>query len=172
MMHQNIQIAHNAIDYGPQYTTPKQLPLHFSVNQHGAAYTFNMYDSLLANTYTVVLEDQLTGVFHDFSSGSYSFINDVNASQRFMLHLAAGKVSIDEIKRSLTVQYRIEEGSLVLFGTVTENKDGALYTVNGQCIQTFTYRAEVQEQRIPLTGLTTGVYVLQIGTETHKVFVP
>jgi hypothetical protein len=172
MKYQNEQIAHNAIDYGPQYTTTKQLPLHFSVDGQGDAYSFDLYDSLLTNSYTIFLEDQKTGTFHDLSTGSYTFLNDIALPTRFVLHLSANAIGVDDLQSAKQLHYRISGNELIIFGTTEQQQSCALIGMNGQCVRMLTFTDNEQEQRFSLEGLSSGIYILQLGNVYHKVILP
>lgn len=169
MVNQNEQLAHNAIDFGPQHQQTKHLPLYFYVAQQGDVYGVTLYDSLLANMYTIVLEDQKTGVFHDLATGTYVFTNDTAAKNRFVLHLAATTVSVEDLEWATALQYQLQGSNVVVFGRTPQDCNVAMYNMNGQQVRGFLYPAGTQEYSVSLLGLPVGMYILQIGDQTHKL---
>ncbi len=170
-------LANNAIPYGPAFSDKKTVPVSFRASQQGGGYTISYDDSYMINHYTVYLEDKLEQTFTDMLTEDYSFVNDTNMINRFVVHFRAGALSIDapeDLNSKSGIKAWVFHDNAYIKAHMSSALELTLYDMSGRNIQSERTNVTKGEQyEWPLrTDLSSGVYLLRVktahGTETIK----
>ncbi len=175
---QNAELAINAIDYGPNNIRPRKLPLRFVSTKAFEAYSIELEDSLLTNTYKILLHDHLLNKTHDLNWGPYDFENVPNNEYRFELHIE----NITTVNNGLLpmgaqgngISFGNNGGSLVLKATdLAQGAEVNVYNLNGKRIESLRFEAGSSLQTVNMGHWPKGIYMLEIlsaeGREMHKI---
>jgi len=160
----NEKLAINSIN--DQFTS-KDVDLHFQ-GDYAGFYEINMPEITVPNTWTVELEDKLTGNIIDLRKSTYLFQhNTSNDVDRFVLHINKNGVSIAE--EDMNQVYSLMQGE-ELITELGDLKDVSLkvFAVNGTLV------AEADDQNgtavIDASDWAKGTYILKAykdGQEVH-----
>lgn len=170
-------MAINAIPYGPGYSDKMTVPISFRASQQGESFRISFDDSYMLNTYAVYLEDKLAKTFTDLSAQEYSFINDTNMTDRFVLHFRAGALSIDapeSLKNNSGVHAWVFANHAYLNPSINGEVKLSLLDISGKKLQDgiMMLTSGLQTEWAIRGDLASGVYLLRIqtslGTETVK----
>ena len=77
----------------------KSIDIHFDAPQAGESFDIDYQEVLSSgSTYSVLLEDKLTGTYWDFSNGPYSFNHSgwTSSDNRFILHMSSSAMGEEE----------------------------------------------------------------------------
>lgn len=179
-VHQSLEMAVNAIDYGPGYNQTVSIPLGFKAPVNGESYTISLDGSYMLNQYLVVLEDKHTDELIDLSLNDYSFSYDENQLDRFVLHLNALNIGIDELTKDLaeaSLEAWINNQSLNIKADFSGEASFELVDLSGKTVWSTSKNFDAN-QTISVAinqNLNSGIYILRyespsLGQRAHKVF--
>jgi hypothetical protein len=165
--------AINALNYPPNASFSKIIPLGFVAEQVGRPFQIGLDAIALGNEYDVVLEDQYLDVFHHLQQdGPYSFENIPTEPLRFRLHLNTKRSLVEDVQAPIAgwlfgndLRLRSEGYS----GQIT----WSLYDAAGKHIA----RSEPNQIEIGQTLIFTipnvahGVYFIQVDTKDGPAFI-
>ena len=162
----NNAMAINAINFGPLHNQNKSINVSFKSIEQGAPFSFYLNDEYIYNSYTITLEDKKEQVTHPIQSSAYSFVNDTNFVDRFVLHFSNSLVSVEEPIAQEKLQAWLSEGRLYLKSDYDTQVSYELMGMDGKIIaQESTELVENSLVVLPLKKLATGIYVLRIQTQ-------
>jgi hypothetical protein len=164
-------MAINAIPYGPAYSDKKTVPVSFKAEQQGANFTISYDESYMINSYAVYLEDKLEQTFTDLTAQDYSFMNDTNMVNRFVLHFRAGVLSIDEpenLKNASGITAWVFDNQAYLNAQFNGTAMLSLYDISSKKLQSDRLTlSKGQLTEWPLRAdLAAGIYLLRVETAT------
>ncbi|GAB1453528.1 hypothetical protein MASR2M47_35840 [Draconibacterium sp.] len=132
----------------------------------GGEVTFSAQQFHLPSEYKIILEDRLLNVFTSFNSENSAYKTTLVANSkgdgRFYLHISDAQVTSiwNETKLNKIAAW-LERDEIVING-ITENKAVAtLYDLRGSSVLVRNLEKTITN-RINVTGLTTGIYMLQV----------
>jgi|GEM_PF-2183508 len=164
---QGVELAINAIDYSPNNTRAKKIPLRFVSTKAFEVYFIKIEDSLLTNSYTVILEDLLLNKRHNLNVGAYKFVHNLNAENRFVLHFKP----MSTIGQGLTFQGQVQGGigigmnggALVLkVKEMDQTTSMSVYDMSGKRVKSEKLASGSYEQILSMEGLPKGIYILEL----------
>ncbi|QNR25014.1 T9SS type A sorting domain-containing protein [Croceimicrobium hydrocarbonivorans] len=167
-------LSHNAIDFSPADSRTKVIPLKIESDQIGKNFKIQLEDSLLSNSYHIVLEDRQLAVLHDLNNGAYSFILEAGNEERFQILLSSASLSVKEqLGSDDGLSYLVKDGFLELQTKSQKDLSGKIFDLNGMPVLDFEYPAFADRSQVDLRGLSSGIYLMQVGNHsTEKILIP
>lgn len=166
-------LSHNAIDFSPADSRTKVIPLKIESDQIGENFKIQLEDSLLSNSYHIVLEDRQLAVLHDLNNGAYSFILEAGNEERFQILLSSASLSAQEqLGSDDGLSYSVKDGFLELQTKSQKDLSGKIFDLNGMPVLDFEYPAFADRSQVDLRGLSSGIYLMQVGNHsTEKILI-
>jgi hypothetical protein len=159
----------NKIPYPEDVTT---VPLGFYAEKNGHNYRIKMAE--MPSGWQVYLEDKLTGSWHDFTSGDYSFKNRTDFRiERFVLHFSMKSAPIDPARPEAIV-WGTQAGIEIHFDDMRSlQAEVVLSNLIGQVMHTNKAVSTQDNYIIPINDSDPQVYLVTVITEeltqTYKV---
>ncbi|MHB1278620.1 MAG: hypothetical protein ACYC1Q_09485, partial [Bacteroidia bacterium] len=159
--------AINAVPVGQSYYS---IPVSFKSSTTGSS-RFTLDISEMDPSWIIELEDKLTGIRHDFSTGDYLFNHSANSDFRFTIHIHKnGATSLGQIASAPGFRlYQDHKSVKIDAGFEGEPLQITVYNIEGKLLfgQTME-RNGIQDLDLPVFG-NPGVYVViaQSGLEKH-----
>ena len=150
------------------YTNSQRIPLRFLCKVNGS-FDFSVNQTRLNPQWKVYLEDRKVapGVYHDITSGKYSFSHKTMADnvERFILHFASSEgIDVEEIKelaQDNPYSYSDDNGLYVVYRDFTEKPlVTTIYDMAGREVFSREHRSAPESEMYQ--GLTKGVYMVHI----------
>ncbi|WP_421754827.1 hypothetical protein [Croceimicrobium sp.] len=167
-------LTHNAIDFSPAHSRIKVIPLKIESDRIGENFKIELEDSLLSNSYHIVLEDRQLAVLHDLNKGAYNFILEAGNEERFQILLSSASLSVKEqLGSDDGLSYLVKDGFLELQTKSQKDLSGKIFDLNGMPVLDFEYPAFADRSQVDLRGLSSGIYLMQVGNHsTEKIVIP
>ncbi|MEN8703578.1 MAG: T9SS type A sorting domain-containing protein [Polaribacter sp.] len=122
--------------------------------------------------YKVFLEDRLNNTFTrlDETNAKYTAtVTDKSTEGRFYLHTRSAALSVDsELLNSISI-YKSNNATLRIVGLSQGNTSISLYNVFGKQVFSSKFNTTSVVKELALPKLATGVYIVQLETETGKL---
>jgi hypothetical protein len=173
--HAESHLANNAVSYDLSQQYAKSIPIGFASGAPGL-YEIAFDANWMLNSYYLMLEDRLTGRYHDLNnSGAYTFENKADFNNRFVLHI--GNQPIDVTKPSAPVDFWYAGGQVYL-NAITQNGPVSchLTDLTGREIWNqgqIELAPGVQKTLTLPTNMARGIYLLTVvadqKTYTHRI---
>lgn len=119
----------------------------------------------------VYLEDKNDGSFTLLDSSSdftTTLDSDLNGIGRFYLHTSSEALSVDEINLDNISMYTFNSNNLRVVGVQNGTAQVRMYNILGKQVMSSSFEGTGTDD-IPLPNLRTGVYIVQLETETGKL---
>jgi hypothetical protein len=138
----------------------------------GTEITFSLADFNLPGTVEVYLEDAVNNSITRIDNGNYTVTlnQTVSGTGRFFLRLTDNSLNIDDESGSRLNIYQLPtEKTIVIAGAINNNTEAHLYDIQGRMVSTTVLNAAQLEQRIDVSGLGTGIYVLSFENGAERI---
>ncbi|TPV35764.1 T9SS type A sorting domain-containing protein [Paucihalobacter ruber] len=138
----------------------------------GTDVTFSLAAFNLPGTVEVYLEDDVNNTITRIDNGNYTVTlnQTVSGTGRFFLRVSGSSLNIDDESRPRLNIYQLPtEKAIVIAGAINNNTEAHLYDIQGRMVSTTVLNAAQLEQRIDVSGLGTGVYVLSFENGAERI---
>ena len=133
--------------------------------------TFSADFNSIPNGVKIYLEDKEANVFTRIDEGSYKIIleEDENGIGRFYLHTTSETLAVDDLVSSSKVKiYKTTANTIKVIGFNDEEASFKLISVLGKEVLSTKLTAK-EEQEITLPKLNTGIYFVQIKSNSEEI---
>ncbi|MEO1032033.1 MAG: choice-of-anchor J domain-containing protein [Bacteroidota bacterium] len=133
-----------------------------------ASVTFSILESTLPNGINVYLEDTLTETMTLLNNDSYDVTldNAIIDKGRFYLHFVNQALSVnDTALDQLRIFTNQEQRALIVKGQLFKASQLRLYDLHGRLVKNTVLKENTSSQRIDLSELPTGVFIVDIKSE-------
>lgn len=139
----------------------KSIPLSFT-SALEQEYAINIADLRIPNSWTVELEDKLTGNRIDLKSSHYQFMHvPGNLPDRFVVHINQTGLDVEEKQNDDHYIYSNLEGFNIVLSQTYADVQVLVFNQAGQLVIESTFD-EVKTQTINTSKLTSGVYIVKV----------
>ena len=139
----------------------------------GEAITISLgTNNTLPESVNVYLEDTVTGTLTLLNNSSYELTPEsaLNGTGRFFLRFTSGTLSLnDETASRLNIYNEQAAQTIVIAGQLANNTQAYLYDLQGRIVSTTALMASQLEQRLDVSNLSNGVYVLSFDNGTERI---
>jgi hypothetical protein len=153
------------------------IPLGINASQ-GEQITVSLGSSTLPEDTVVLLEDNMYNTFTNLTTSDYIFTPSTTLTDtgRFYLHMTPETLSTSEsILNGLEIYTSRSTKELIIRGLLDNDTNVVLLDIQGRMISTVALNRNDSEQRIDVSGLASGIYVVQISansnTRTQKIII-
>ena len=146
------------------------IPLGINATQ-GEQITVSMPSITLPSDVEVYLEDNLTNTFTLLNSNNYNFTADTNLSGigRFYLRFETTTLgTVDNELNALHIYTTANPKELVIKGTLLNTTKAMLYDIQGREVLSQSLEIDKNLQKIDVSALSTGVYVVNLQSKTNS----
>ncbi|TPV35763.1 T9SS type A sorting domain-containing protein [Paucihalobacter ruber] len=138
----------------------------------GSTLEFSILESQLPTNTQVYLEDLTNNTITSITNTSYSVnLNQpVSGTGRFFLRFTTGTLGIgDDTANSLNIYHDAAAQNIVIAGQLSANTQAYLYDLQGRAVSATALSAAQLDQRIDVSSLSSGVYVLSFDNGNTRI---
>ncbi|MDH7911533.1 T9SS type A sorting domain-containing protein [Winogradskyella sp. SYSU M77433] len=146
------------------------IPLGVNLAQ-GEQATISIAEEIVPDDATIILEDNITNTFTNLKDGDYTFTPSTTLTEtgRFYIHMSRESLSTTEnILNGLEIYTESNPKTITIKGQLDSNTTFNLYDIQGRLVNSQALTTKSNEQRIDVSDLTSGVYVVQLQNTTSN----
>ncbi|MBO3115766.1 T9SS type A sorting domain-containing protein [Winogradskyella sp. DF17] len=127
--------------------------------------------STLPDSIDVYLDDTVENTSTRLNTADYTITPNavLSSSERFFLRFAANALSIPQNELDgLQIFTNAQNSTIVVSGDLNENTSASIFDLQGRLVKQVELDASLRTQSISTSGLTTGVYVVQLSNSSQS----
>ncbi|WP_179022221.1 T9SS type A sorting domain-containing protein [Winogradskyella forsetii] len=144
------------------------IPLGINVAQ-GEQAVISISEMNIPDGTTVILEDNTTNTFTNLLESDYTFTptTTLNDTGRFYIHFSSETLGLnDDTKNSIEISTDVPTKTIVVKGQLESQTKLNLYDIQGRLVISQSINSKNLEQRIDVSSLTAGIYVVELQNNT------
>ncbi|WP_179004913.1 T9SS type A sorting domain-containing protein [Winogradskyella forsetii] len=140
------------------------IPLGINIAQ-GEQAVISISEMNIPDGTTVILEDNTTNTFTNLLESDYTFTptTTLNDTGRFYIHFSNETLGLnDETKNSIEISTDVPTKTIIVKGQLESQTKLNLYDIQGRLVISQSINSKNLEQRIDVSSLTAGIYVVEL----------